>query len=209
MILSIFGAVFIPIYDSLIVVRPYPLTLGEFFKDPGHMEAYLSKRDAQVGSGKEAGRMDALVVPVRFLLNDPARLVFGLGVGNATHSSLGPQFTGRYNYLLEPFLITTISVVVSELGLLGALLLIGLHWLIFNDSRVVARSADPRLSSLALAWAGVTLVMMMSLPYKNLIPSASMSFLFWYFSGLIAATRMRQAHAARLVHSTAGKSNAS
>ena len=196
-VLGVFGAIFIPIYDSLIVVRPYPLTISEFFTDPGHLQAYLSKSDAQVGTtDKSVGRWDALVVPLRLLARDPAQLMFGLGIGNASHSSLGQQFTGRYNSLLEPFLITTFSVVVSEFGVLGLCLLIGVYWLIFSDCRVVASSANALMSSIALAWAGITLVMLMSLPYKNLIPSVGLSYLFWYFSGLIAAERMRLAYAA-------------
>ena len=143
------------------------------------------------------GRLDAVTVPFLLLAKDPAQLLFGVGIGNATHSSLGPAFTGRYNYLLEPFLITTLSVVVSELGVLGLCLLLGVYWLIYSDCRAVADSESKVMSGIALGWAGVTAVMVLSLPYKNLIPSAALSFLFWYLSGVIAAERMRLPYGAR------------
>jgi hypothetical protein len=194
-LLGVFGAIFIPIYDALIVVRPHAMTVGEFFTNPERVEEYLSTPGADVGASKTMGRLDSIVVPLRVLARDPAQLVFGLGVGNASHSSLGVRFTGRYNYILEPFLITTFAVVVSELGLLGICLLLWVHWLILSDCRVMARSEDRLMSSIALGWAGVTMVMVLSLPYKNLIPYSSLTFLFWYFSGLIAAGRMRLAYA--------------
>ncbi len=190
-LLAMFAAVFVPIYDALIVKRPYPVKIGDFFTDPSHLENYLSKRDAEVGTTEQVGRVDSIVVPLRLLSRDPAQLVFGVGLGNASHSSLGHQFTGKYNYLWEPFLLTTVSVVESELGLLGLFLLVAVYWLIYSDCRALARSDSPLMGALALGWAGATAVMALSLPYKNLIPSAAMSFLFWYFSGLIAAARMR------------------
>ena len=201
-LLCIFGAIFIPIYDALIVVRPYPTKIGEFFTEPGRLEAYLSKRDAQIGTTEEVGRLDSMVVPLGVIAKDPVSLVFGLGSGNASKSSLGPNFTGHYNYLLEPFLMSTFSVVVSELGLLGFFLLIGLHLLIFNDCRIVAKTSNDFRAGLALGWAGVVLMMVICLPYKTLIPASALSYPFWYFSGVIAADRMRMLHAARRMSST-------
>jgi hypothetical protein len=195
--LSVFAAIFIPIYDSLIVVRPYPLTIKEFFTDPHAIESYFSNSRGELGvipEGQQAGRGDAIVVPLVLMAKDPVDLVFGLGVGNASHSQLGPQFTGRYFPQLGPFiLVTGMSLIEAELGLLGLFLLVCLYWLIYKDCRAVAAAGSPFMSGLALAWAGVTAIFVACLPYKSLIPYASMSFLFWYFSGLIAAERMRLA----------------
>ena len=195
LILCTFGAAFIPIYDYLIMVRHYPVTIGEMISDPGKLSNYLSKRDAQIGATEKTGRLDSIVVPWQVLAKDPARLVFGLGPGNASHSSLGPKFTGRYNYLLEPFMTTTFAVIVSELGALGLCLVLALYWKIFSDCRAVAGAANPLMGGIALGWAGVTGVMLVSIAYKNLIPSAALSFLFWYLSGVVAAERQRLAYA--------------
>jgi hypothetical protein len=186
-----FGAIFIPIYDRLIQVRAYPTTIAEFFTKPGRMEAYLSKRNAQIGTTEEVGRMDSLTVTMAEVAKDPVTLVFGLGPGNASKSSLGPQFTGEHYYLLGPFLFTAFAVIISELGLFGLGLVIGLFALIFGDCRAMAKSDNPLRGAIALGWSGVTVIMLVGITYKNTIPAAGLSYLFWYFSGLIAADRMR------------------
>jgi hypothetical protein len=72
-----------------------------------------------------------------------------------------------------------------------------LYWLIFRDSVVVARSDDSLTGWIAVGWAGVTVLMVVATPYKAMHIYESLSYLFWYFSGLVAARRMRLAHAAR------------
>jgi hypothetical protein len=195
--LCAFGAVFIPIYDKLIQVRPYPVTIEQMFLDSHHMEAYMSKQDAALGTTKEVGRVDSITVPLRLLSRDPAQLVFGLGIGNASPSSLGPKFTGRYNYLLEPFLLTSFAVIVCELGVFGVFLVLSLYWQIYSDSRIVAGSANPLLGGIALGWTGVTGMMVLCIVYKDVRLFVALSVLFWYFSGLIAAERMRIVWGAR------------
>lgn len=193
--LCAFGAVFIPIYDALIKVRPYPVTIEDMFLKPQHLDAYMSK-DAAIGETTtlQVGRVDSILIPLRLLSRDPAQLVFGLGIGNASPSSLGPNFVGRYNALLGPFLTTAFAVLVCELGLLGVILVLALYWQIYRDSRIVAASAHPAtplLGAIALGWTGVMAMMVLCIVYKNAMVWAGISVLFWYFSGLVAAERMR------------------
>jgi len=190
-----FVAIFIPIYDRLIQVRAYPTTISEFFSTPGRLEGYLFKRNAQIGTTEEVGRMDTIIVPLVELAKDPVTLAFGVGPGNASKSSLGPKFTGAYFYLLGPFLFTAFALIVSELGLFGLGLVIVLFALIFGDCRRVANSDNPLRSAIALGWSGVTVTMLVGITYKNMIPAAGLSYLFWYLSGLIAAERMRMVSA--------------
>jgi len=196
--LCAFGAVFIPIYDQLIKVRPYPVTIEQMFLDPHHMDAYMSKH-AALGETTtlEVGRVDSIVVPLRMLAKDPAQLVFGLGIGNASPSSLGPKFVGRYNSLLQPFLLTSFTVIACELGVFGVFLVLSLYWQIYRDSLVVAASENPMMSGIALGWTGVMAMMAACIVYKDLISFAAVSVLFWYFSGLVAAERMHIALDAR------------
>jgi hypothetical protein len=84
-----------------------------------------------------------------------------------------------------------------ETGVFGTALVFALYWLIFRDSVVVARSDDSLTGWIAIGWAGVTVLMVVATPYKAMHIYESLSYLFWYFSGLIAARRMRLAHAAR------------
>jgi hypothetical protein len=72
-----------------------------------------------------------------------------------------------------------------------------LYWLIFRDSVTVARADDTLTGWIAIGWTGVTALMVVATPYKAMHVYESLSYLFWYFSGLIAARRMRLAFAAR------------
>jgi len=195
-VLVTFAAVFVPIYNQLIQVRKYPTTIEEFFTKEGRLEGYIGTGSARVGATEEVGRVDTIVAPIEFLASDPAKLVFGLGPGNATESSLGDSFTGRYFQLLEPFLFTSVAMLIAELGLLGVLLVFMLHWMLFRDARVVAAGNDGLPGAIALGWTGVVTVFTAGLFYKDLIPVEGLSCLFWFYSGVIAAERMRLGEAA-------------
>jgi hypothetical protein len=196
-VLVTFAAVFVPIYNQLIQVRKYPTTIEEFFTKEGRLEGYIGTGSARVGETEQVGRADTIVAPVQFLASDPAKLVFGLGPGNATESSLGEQFTGRYFHLLEPFLFTSVAMLIAELGLLGVLLVFLLHWMLFRDARMVAATRDDLTGAIALGWTGVVTVFTAGLFYKDLIPIEGLSCLFWFYSGVVAAERMRLSEAAR------------
>jgi hypothetical protein len=189
----IFGAIFVSVYDNYIQPkRPYPQAISTFLTNKGKLELYLSK-DADIGvtSRGETGRIDSIVVPLRVLAGDPSQLVFGLGIGNASDSALGPHFTGRYFRLFQYFLKTSFTRLILEVGLLGCAMVMVLYWLIFNDSRVVAANDNGLWGALAAGWVGVSVVIAAATFYIDIIISEALSCLFWYFSGLIAAERMR------------------
>jgi hypothetical protein len=199
-LLSVFSAIFIPIYDYLVQGQRYPTTIEGFFTQEGRLEGYLYK-EAEIGAKSEwqAGRVDAIVVPLSVLARDPAHLVFGLGIGNASDSALGVQFVGRYYKVFEPFLLSGFARLVLELGVLGVALVMLLYWLIFTDSRIVAAYDNNQKGALAAGWTGVTAVFAVSTFYKDLITFEALSCLFWFYAGLIAAERMRIANRARLI----------
>ena len=62
---------------------------------------------------------------------------------------------------------------------------------IFLDSLAVARQDPGIIGALALGWTGVTAVIVIAFPYKTIITFSAMSYLYWYFSGIVAASRMR------------------
>jgi len=189
---AVFVALFVPTYNKLNEKREYGVGISEFFFDSDKARDYLLT-NADVGAVGWVGRGDAILVPARDTLADPVRAAFGLGMGNASRSALGQRFSGRFNPLYERFLITGFARIVLELGFLGFGLLMSVYWLIFNDSRAVARIGDGNKASLAAAWAGIVLVMILALFYCKVEGSSALSCLFWYFSGLIAAERMRLA----------------
>jgi hypothetical protein len=184
-------AIFVPIYDSFIAEREYAVPLMDFISDPERMKRYLSTTDDIGVVGKDVGRLDSIVVPWRRLSADPAQLAFGYGIGNVSHSALGHGFVGRHFQAFGAFADFTFSRLLLELGVLGLFGVLALLWMIFRDSHVVSQRGDGVISTLAAGWAGVVAVITLSTLYSEVIAPTSLSYLFWYLSGLIAAARMR------------------
>ena len=78
-----------------------------------------------------------------------------------------------------------------EIGVLGLALVLLLYWMIVRDAVAVAAHDRTIIGALALGWVGVTSVIVMATFYKNIHAFESLSYIFWYFSGVIAATRTR------------------
>jgi len=55
----------------------------------------------------------------------------------------------------------------------------------------VAQNSKDTKGMLALGWTGVTAIMTIGIVYKEYAPFDSISFLFWFYAGLIAAERVR------------------
>src|SRR5262245_7462501 len=195
-LLVMFGATFIPVYDYYISRKGGP-TIGEFYTNPEKFEKYMSK-DSSAGTRdiKEVGRVDALVTPLRELAHDPAKLAMGLGVGNASNSPLGIRFAGAYYERYKPFLKSAASNFLLEIGVLGLLLVMVTSYLVYRDARVVADTDDGIAGALAAGWAGVAAVIAVSLFYKNITTSEAITYIFWFFSGTVAAQRVRLARQA-------------
>lgn len=188
---TVFLAIFVPVYDSLISTRAYGTKLSDFFTAEGRASGYLYS-GADIGDTAHAKRGDSIVVPLRYLAQDPVLMAFGVGVGNASRSQFGRSFWGEHYETLGPFATIGFAAVLTELGLLGLLIMVLLHWNIFGDARSVASRRYGVMPALAMGWCGIVALSAVSYFYKNLIAFDSMTTLFWYFSGLIAAERMRR-----------------
>lgn len=183
------GGVAVPVYNALVTVdNASPI---EEFTNPERLERYLWKKQG-VGTTKEVGRIDAALVAIDTVVSDPVHVVFGLGIGNVSQSALGAGFDGRYFDLLGPFAAQTGTKLLLELGVAGLLLVFGVLWLIFQDSLWLARRRQDLLGAIAAGWTGVVVIMAVAMSYTQLMTQTSLSFLFWYLSGLLAAERMRQ-----------------
>lgn len=194
-LVSGFAAIYFPIYDYYNLEKQYAKPLGEMLTDSEWLRNYLWKTE-DIGAEGQVGRIDSIVVPFKRMMHDPTRLAFGFGIGNVSDSSLGPGFVGAQFGTYGAYLVTAIGRILLELGMLGVALVLALMWLIYKDCQVVCRQGDDERSTLAAGWAGVTVLIAIALFYKDMIGQASLSYLFWYFSGVIAATRMRNLAAA-------------
>jgi len=189
LLLAAFSAVLIPIYDFTQERNPYKKELVTFFTDDKQLNGYLEAKHAGVGTTQQVGRSDALMIPAHYLARDPIRLAFGLGLGNASHSSLGQNFVGQYYDLFRQFVITSFTVFLLEIGVFGTALVFLLYWLVFADAVYVARRDESMMGSIAIGWSGVVVVMGLATFYMPTHVFNSLAFLYWYYSGMIAARR--------------------
>jgi hypothetical protein len=188
-----FGAIFVPVYDMLEEHNHYKVKLVDFFTNEQQLDNYLvahgRNRGTGIGGTKLSGRGDAIMVPLAYLARDPVTLAFGLGMGNVSPSNLGKNFEGSYYRLFRSLLVTSFSYFVLELGLFGVALILVLYWMIFADSLAVAR-LDPGLAgALAAGWTGVTAIFVLGLLYTTFYQFPSLTYLYWYFGGIICARR--------------------
>lgn len=189
-LLVIFGAIFIPIYDLMQENNPYPqeISLG-LLTDP--KKNYLESETAGIGATNYVGRMDALTIPVQFLSKDIVQMAFGVGIGNASVSALGSKFTGEYGKLFDYVAISDLSLFLLEVGFIGVGCVFILFWLVFGDAVAVARRDQSISGAIAVGWAGVVVLMAVSTIYTLGHNFASLSFLYWYFAGLMASRHVQ------------------
>jgi hypothetical protein len=193
-VLLMFGAIFVPVYDALNAGREYSSTLGEFFLDKNKVKAYVGSDSAD---SSDAGRIGSIVYSLRRIAEDPARTAFGYGIGNASDSSLGAGFSGKYASNYRSYMQNALVRFLLELGVCGVLFVFLMYWLIFQDCRRVARSGSTLMAGLGAGWAGVVVLTAMATFYVLLEVYPQFSYVFWYLSGLIAAERMRLAYEVR------------
>jgi hypothetical protein len=191
-LLLIFGSLFVPIYDYFSVRNnQYPYTIESFFSNKRLVEHYLDPGTG-LGSRTGAGRIDSLVVPLQTQLSDPVQLVLGVGIGNGSGSAAGSATTGAYYELFGRYTETSSAAqFLVEIGVLGLGLVLLLYWFIYRDALAVALQDQSIFGALALGWLGTTAVMAVGTFYKTMHYFDSLSYLFWYFSGVIAARRMQ------------------
>ena len=156
------------------------------------MGRYISSNISGLGTKKNVRRGDALSVPVNYLAKDPIRLSLGLGLGSVAPSKLGPNFEGRYRPLFSPFMLLSVTYFLLEIGVLGTSVILLLFWLVFRDALAVAANDKKGLiGGIAVGWTGVVILACVAIFYEAIHLFESASYLYWYFSGLIAARRVQ------------------
>jgi hypothetical protein len=202
-VLVVAGVIFVPVYDYMnrqnVGSDREVTTLSDMFTVPDYFDKYLNQETKVGDNKKEVGRIDAFTVPLSVVSRDPIQFVFGVGLGNASISSLGAQFSGEYSATLGRYATGAPSAgaLLLETGCAGFLCVLALHWMIFRDSIRVARNRDTLIGSLALGWPAVVILSLMCMFYVSTIIADGLFFMFWYISGVISAERMRLANVAR------------
>ncbi len=199
-LLITFGAIMVPVYDAMQANSPYKNErhLMDFFTNQQQFDRYMvTKKQATVGTTAQVGRGDAINVPLHYISQDVVHLAFGLGVGNVTHSNLGESFTGKYFQLFQSFTYTGFAVFILELGLLGTALVFFLYWFAFADALAVARADNGLIGAFSVGWIGCVVVMAFCTFYTTTQVYVSMSYLYWFFAGVVAARRVQLQHQAQ------------
>jgi hypothetical protein len=189
-----FGAIFVPVYNLFEERNHYKVDIVDFFTNPQELDKYLTgtgeRSTVGLGTQKMVHRGDAITFPLHYLSKDPALLAFGLGLGNVSPSNLGRNFQGSYFSLFQNILVISFAYFLLEFGIFGVVLIGVLFWLVFADTLAVARSDDGLLGAVAAGWTGVISVFLVATVYTNFHYFTSVTFLYWYISGLICARRM-------------------
>jgi hypothetical protein len=193
-LLGMFAAILFPIYALMNANSPYKddKSLLDFFTNEKQLGNYVNdKKDIGVGGAKRmVGRGTAIKLPLKYLARDPVNLAFGLGLGNASHSNLGEQFSGRYYDIFKYFVVSSAAAFLLEVGVVGITLIFILYWLIFTDALAVAKlDKEGPVGGLAAGWIGVVGVMGLATFYNVSHSFVSVSYLYWYFAGMVVARR--------------------
>ncbi len=196
-VLVAFGAIFVPVYNMLEERNHYKVDIVDFFSSPQELGKYLAgtgqRPTVGLGTQKAVHRSEAIVFPLQYLSKDPALLAFGLGLGNVSPSNFGRNFQGAYYSLFKNILVISFAYFLLEFGLFGVILIGILFWMVFSDSLAVARRDDGPLGAIAAGWAGVVAVFLLSTVYNAFHYFTSVTFLYWYISGIICARRVSMA----------------
>ncbi|MEA3197769.1 MAG: hypothetical protein QOF32_1821 [Gammaproteobacteria bacterium] len=205
--LVIVGALYVPVYNMTQAHNPYKSErdITNFFTNQKALGKYLSSDVGGVGTTKDVRRGDALAVPLQFLAQDPVRLMFGLGMGAVSPSNFGKNFEGSYYQLFKKFLIISFTFFLLEFGVLGVTLIGVLFWMVFSDTLAVRRQDNTLFGVLATGWIGVVAIFAADTVYTIFHEFASVTYLYWYFSGLICARCVALAYARQELHHSAAR----
>jgi hypothetical protein len=191
-LLGMFAGILFPVYALMNANSPYKddKSLLDFFTNEKQLGNYIGdKKEVGFGTKRLVGRSTAIKFPLQYLARDPVHLAFGLGLGNASHSNIGENFSGKYYQLFQNFVVSASAAFLLELGIVGTALVFLLYWLLFADALTVARSDSSLTGAIAAGWIGVVCVMGIASFYNVTHAYVSLSFLYWYFAGVVATRR--------------------
>ena len=184
----LFISAFVPIYDHFMRPR-LGYSVLDFFRDKSKVEGYLYSGERE-GETKGIRRGDAIVLAYKDLSQDSLTLAFGFGMGNVMGSYF-ESAAGKHSDKLQcGALMLAVTQLFWELGLLGVVVYITFLFSFFRDAYLL-RKSDDIFGSFALGWSAVVVIIGFSFMYKNVLQFNVLTFLFWYFSGVVAARRFR------------------
>jgi len=184
----LFIGVFFSVYDHFMKPR-LGHSLFDIIQNKKQVESFLY-RGAEGDPGDAVARVDAIYLAYKHLSQNVNTLAFGLGMGNVTGSyfeSAAGKHTEKLQYGAQMLAVTQLF---WELGLFGVIVYVTFLFSFFRDAYSL-RKSDDLFGSFALGWSAVVVIIGISLIYKNVLQFNVINFMFWYFSGVVAAKRFR------------------
>lgn len=202
---SLAAFAFIVVYDYLIQYSRYGQPIGEFV---GNAEGgflrylYAGSVDHEVNY---IGRFDSLVLALKGIGGDPFTAAFGLGAGNVSTSFI-PQFDGEYAAYYDRYGVgmTQVSALLWQVGFVGLVTYLLLYYYVLRDAYTLSRG-DAEFALLGQIWVAVAVIMTLALAYKSVFSMNEIGYLFWFYSGVVAARAAEQRAARKVLRASHGR----
>lgn len=147
------------------------------------------KTEREVGAGR-IRRIDAAILPFRVLSSEPSKLLLGLGIGNVSESFIG-NFSGEYTDIRAMNASNIeLAIMVWEIGIIGLLIFLLFFYFVYRDAKNLS-GRNTLAGTIATGWTGIVVILVLSLAYKNIMVFNVVGYLFWYFSGYVAAKNLQ------------------
>ena len=191
--ICVFGLVtFAAVYNTLIAARWGGTGVTDFFSGAGY-EAYLYRGTEEGDFIHSIGRLDSIILPIEVLSDKWMQIMFGLGIGNLSPSSL-PGMAGAHVEMGRDlgYGMTAIGNLVWETGLIGLVLYLLLFYMIWRDTRRCA-SIDTELDTswYSTWWSTCILIFVFGLVYKSVLQLNELGYMVFFWSGVMASRYWR------------------
>jgi hypothetical protein len=193
---------FAAVYNTLIENRWGGRTIGDFITT-GHFETYLYRGTELGAQPGVVGRLDSMILPVNILSENWMQLLFGLGIGNVSPSSIS-SLEGAYaaEYGRYGFGMTSIGNLIWEVGLIGLVAYCLLFYFMWREARNYSKS-DDEASWIGTWWSICVVMLFLGLAYKSILNFPEIAYMLFFWSGLVGARSWQARNPERVV--TAGR----
>jgi hypothetical protein len=197
---------FVVVYNTLIEARWGGTRITDFFAGARY-EAYLY-RGSQVGDFTySVGRLDSMILPVKVLSDEWMQLLFGLGIGNVSPSSL-PGMEGAYFEMGKEmgYGLTAIGNLIWETGVIGLSLYLFLFAMIWRDTRRCAfMDKDPASGWFYTWWLICVFIFVFGFAYKSVLQLNELGYMIFFWSGVMASRYWQLRNPEESARETAGQ----
>jgi hypothetical protein len=182
---------FVVVFNFLAQYNRYATPMADFLTERSLTSYLYTGRSSTIEEGY-IGRADSLILAVERLSRDPMALTFGLGIGNVSSSPL-KGFSGEYARYETLFgaSMTQVSQLLWEVGLAGTLIYLLLFWVFLRDALWLSKQ-EGLLALFGHSWVTTMVLLIPGLFYVSWFSLDEISAPMWFFSGVVAAERVRQ-----------------